>query len=45
MRGKNGSVFQSLRVFQPVSNWNKGKKEEFKERKTFVVKKNMKIKI
>ncbi len=25
--------------FRPVSNWNKGKKEEFKERKTFVVKK------
>ena len=21
--------------FRPVSNWNKGKKEEFKERKTF----------
>ena len=23
--------------FRPVSNWNKGKKEEFKERKTFKV--------
>jgi len=21
--------------FRPVNNWNKGKKEEFKERKTF----------
>ena len=24
--------------FRPVSNWNKGKKEEFKDRKTFEVK-------
>ncbi|MBO4631715.1 MAG: hypothetical protein J5858_07310 [Lentisphaeria bacterium] len=24
--------------FRPVSNWNHGKKEEFKERKTFKVK-------
>ncbi len=24
--------------FRPVSNWNKGKKEEFKERRTFDVK-------
>ena len=23
--------------FRPVSNWNKGKKEEFKDRKTFEV--------
>ncbi|MBR0239194.1 MAG: hypothetical protein IJQ39_13955 [Thermoguttaceae bacterium] len=23
--------------FRPVSNWNKGKKEEFKDRKTFQV--------
>lgn len=23
--------------FRPVANWNKGKKEEFKERKTFEV--------
>ena len=23
--------------FRPVSNWNKGKKEEFKERKTYKV--------
>ena len=23
--------------FRPVSNWNKGKKEEFKDRKTFDV--------
>jgi len=23
--------------FRPVSNWNKGKKEEFKERKKFIV--------
>jgi ribonucleoside-triphosphate reductase len=22
--------------FRPVSNWNKGKKEEFKDRKTYV---------
>lgn len=25
--------------FRPVANWNKGKKEEFKERQTFIVKK------
>lgn len=25
--------------FRPVSNWNKGKKEEFKDRQTFQVKK------
>ena len=25
--------------FRPVSNWNKGKKQEFAERKTFNVKK------
>lgn len=25
--------------FRPVSNWNKGKKEEFKDRKTFQVNK------
>lgn len=24
--------------FRPVSNWNKGKQEEFKERKTYEVK-------
>ena len=24
--------------FRPVSNWNKGKKEEFKDRKTFEIK-------
>ena len=24
--------------FRPVSNWNKGKKEEFKDRKTYEVK-------
>lgn len=24
--------------FRPVCNWNKGKKEEFKERRTFLVK-------
>ena len=24
--------------FRPVSNWNKGKKEEFKDRKTFELK-------
>jgi len=24
--------------FRPVSNWNKGKKEEFKDRRTFDVK-------
>lgn len=24
--------------FRPVANWNKGKKEEFKDRKTFIVK-------
>ena len=23
--------------FRPVSNWNKGKKEEFKDRKTFEI--------
>ncbi len=23
--------------FRPVKNWNKGKKEEFKDRKTYVV--------
>lgn len=23
--------------FRPVSNWNKGKKEEFKDRKTFKI--------
>ncbi|MFA7230140.1 MAG: anaerobic ribonucleoside-triphosphate reductase [Victivallaceae bacterium] len=23
--------------FRPVSNWNKGKKEEFKDRKTYAV--------
>ena len=23
--------------FHPVSNWNKGKKEEFKDRKTFMI--------
>ena len=23
--------------FRPIKNWNKGKREEFKERKTFVV--------
>ena len=27
--------------FRPVSNWNKGKKEEFKERKTFLIKKGL----
>ena len=27
-----------FRPFRPVSNWNKGKKEEFKDRKTFEVK-------
>ncbi|MBR5710130.1 MAG: hypothetical protein IKX40_05185 [Thermoguttaceae bacterium] len=26
--------------FRPVSNWNKGKKEEFKERRTFEVQKS-----
>lgn len=26
--------------FRPVSNWNKGKREEFKERRTFEVKQN-----
>src|SRR5574344_524218 len=26
--------------FRPVSNWNKGKQEEFKERKVYEVKKN-----
>ena len=29
--------------FRPVSNWNKGKKEEFKDRKTFEIKPEMKI--
>ena len=24
--------------FRPVANWNKGKKEEFKDRRTFIVK-------
>jgi ribonucleoside-triphosphate reductase len=28
--------------FRPVSNWNKGKKEEFKERKNFDVNKKVK---
>lgn len=23
--------------FRPVSNWNRGKKEEFKDRRTFVI--------
>lgn len=27
--------------FRPVSNWNHGKKEEFKDRKTFKTKKEM----
>lgn len=26
--------------FRPITNWNKGKKEEFKDRKTYEVKKN-----
>lgn len=26
--------------FRPVSNWNRGKKQEFKDRKTFVIPKN-----
>jgi ribonucleoside-triphosphate reductase len=26
--------------FRPVQNWNEGKKAEFKERKTYVVKKD-----
>lgn len=25
--------------FRPVANWNRGKKEEFKERRPFIVKK------
>ena len=24
--------------FRPVANWNKGKKEEFKDRRTFIIK-------
>lgn len=27
--------------FRPVSNWNRGKKEEFKDRKTFDVQASM----
>ncbi len=27
--------------FRPVKNWNKGKKEEFKDRKTYNVNKSM----
>ena len=26
--------------FRPVANWNKGKQEEFRERKTYEVKEN-----
>lgn len=29
--------------FRPVKNWNLGKKEEFKDRKTFEIKPEMKI--
>lgn len=24
--------------FRPVANWNKGKKEDFKDRRTFIIK-------
>ena len=30
--------------FRPVSNWNKGKKEEFKDRKTFEIKPHVTLK-
>lgn len=39
--GEKTEVYSRLRVtgyYRPVSNWNKGKQEEFAERKTFNVK-------
>ena len=37
--GEECSVWSRVTgYFRPVSNWNHGKKEEFKERKTFNVK-------
>lgn len=38
--GEKTEVYSRLRVtgyFRPVSNWNKGKQEEFRERKTYKV--------
>ena len=36
--GKKTEVYSRVcGYFRPVSNWNKGKKEEFKERKCFDV--------
>lgn len=35
--GKKTEIYSRVcGYFRPVSNWNKGKKEEFKDRKTYV---------
>ena len=37
--GQNTEVYSRVTgYFRPVSAWNKGKKEEFKDRKTFEIK-------
>ena len=37
--GEKAEVYSRVvGYFRPVSNWNKGKKEEFKDRRTFDVK-------
>lgn len=36
--GKSCEVYSRVvGYFRPVANWNRGKKEEFRDRKTFVV--------
>ena len=37
MRTQNRGVQPSCGYFRPVANWNRGKKEEFKDRKVFEV--------
>lgn len=38
--GKKTEIYSRVCGYmRPVANWNKGKKEEFKQRKTFKVKK------
>jgi len=40
MHCKDGSFSRVCGFFRPVQQWNKGKKEEFKERRNFVIKEN-----
>lgn len=38
MYRQNGSFFRCVGYFSPVQQWNKGKKEEFRERVNFKIK-------